>query len=81
MKEIVKMSIDLELELDCGEMSSTDFDEINEKLGCTAFNEQGVPTKELIEKEKFACSDGVRNDLESLDYKVSKIYNVEVSFI
>lgn len=44
MKEIVKMSVDVE-------------------LGYIAFDEQDILTKELIEKEKYAYSDGVKDYL------------------
>lgn len=80
MKQIVRMSIDVELELDCGEMRRIDFTEANKKLGYTAFDEKGVPTQEAIEKEKYVYSEGIKEELENLDYNVNKIYNVEVRF-
>lgn len=78
MKQVMRMSIDIEIELDCGDITKDDLQVVNEIKGFEVFDNKGVLTQRGLEEEEKIYTNCIREELELLDYKVIKIHNFDL---
>lgn len=78
MKQVVKMSVDIELELELGDLTEEVIKKASETMGYQVFDSQKNITKEAYEKEKVYYMEQVKNELENMEYKVINIYGYDM---
>ena len=81
MKEIIKMTVDLEFEFELGEITDDLLKAFKEEKGFDLLDENGNVSAEAINMEKEAYIEDVKCDLENMEYKVNNIYNYEAKIV